>query len=345
MPTIRQVSGLHCEVCTICIDDQRPVGPGAPAQDIRLACDCPFHFGCIVRYIKTSIRNSAAICGAGGVPCPNCNAFANTCQYLDAEGNQYILRPADLETIIRYAKAHSELAEDAILTHEDADRFHLFISSPVCVCCWDPISKSTERMVSIPGGETCDISIPSIPRPSASGDSPTVTLSCSHTVHRECLLSVVRAQTQSEPTASYLRCPYSPLCAGLLTESDLSSLSLNSSEVSVDELRGLLDRVFKPVSALEDTTDAFINATTKACPNQACRLRVTHYHGHACHHIMPTPFCNSCQSYSCGHGKRGCPGCGLHYCYRCEQTEVLVNVTLECCVDLTSNYSCTDIPC
>ena len=340
-------------MCTICIDDQMPVGPGAPAQDIRLACHCPFHFRCIVHYIKTEIGNRVAIRGCGGVPCPNCSPFTNTCQYLDPEGNKYILRPADLETIISYAEAHTELAEDAILTHEDADRFQLFISSPNCVCCWEPISKSmteraiesTERMVSFPGGETSDISIPSIPRASASGDRPTVTLSCSHTVHRECLLSVVRGQRQSEPTASYLRCPYSPLCAGLLTESDLSSLSLDSSEVSVDELGGLLDRVFKPVSALEDTTDAYINATTKACPNQACRLRVTHYHGHACHHIMPTPFCDSCQSYSCGHGKRGCPGCGLHYCYRCEQTEVLVNLTLECCLDLISDYSCADISC
>ena len=50
----------------------------------------------------------------------------------------------------------------------------------------------------------------------------------------------------------------------------------------------------------ETATRAFIRATSKACPQ--CSMRITHSHGHACHHIMPG---------------RGCPNCGTHFCYKC----------------------------
>ena len=47
-------------------------------------------------------------------------------------------------------------------------------------------------------------------------------------------------------------------------------------------------------------TDAYINATSKPCPR--CGFRISHYHGHACHHIRPGT---------------GCTNCGHHFCYRC----------------------------
>jgi len=264
----------------------------------------------------------------------------------------YHLGPQHVEALRRYGVANFQSSPEAAssrsldadhLSDIDSDRFHLFTTSPVCVCCWDHISKSKSDtsvtmdvntdiefedsdkgsiglLHSFDNEQTCDTSIPIIPKMMSSDDTSTVRLSCSHTFHRKCLLSAVRNQTHQ-----YLRCPYSPVCAALLVDTDLSSLSDVRCETSIDEFESLLTRVCKSVSTLEDATDAFINATTKACPNQACRLRVTHYHGHACHHIMPTPFCYACQSYSCSHGKKGCPGCGLHFCYRCEQNEVLLN--------------------
>ncbi len=48
---------------------------------------------------------------------------------------------------------------------------------------------------------------------------------------------------------------------------------------------------------------AYIRATSKPCPNPACEQRVSHFHGHACHHI--SPYTN------------GCPSCHLHFCYVC----------------------------
>ena len=51
-------------------------------------------------------------------------------------------------------------------------------------------------------------------------------------------------------------------------------------------------------------TEAYVKATTKACPS--CQTRGTHYHGHHCHHISPS---------------NGCMGCGTNYCYRCLSTE------------------------
>jgi len=44
-----------------------------------------------------------------------------------------------------------------------------------------------------------------------------------------------------------------------------------------------------------------IQATSKACPN--CGMRITHYHGHDCHHISPST--------------NGCTACHQHFCYVC----------------------------
>jgi len=58
-----------------------------------------------------------------------------------------------------------------------------------------------------------------------------------------------------------------------------------------------------PAVACADTQDeakltfAFVDATSKPCPQ--CALRVTHSHGHACHHIRPGS---------------GCPNCATHFC-------------------------------
>ena len=50
-----------------------------------------------------------------------------------------------------------------------------------------------------------------------------------------------------------------------------------------------------------DVTERNILATTKACPN--CDFRITHWHGHHCHHISPST--------------KGCPNCHCHWCYSC----------------------------
>ena len=50
-------------------------------------------------------------------------------------------------------------------------------------------------------------------------------------------------------------------------------------------------------------TRAYMQATTKKCPNPACGLPQTHYHGHACHHV-----------------REGCYSCKTLFCYRCLAT-------------------------
>jgi hypothetical protein len=45
-----------------------------------------------------------------------------------------------------------------------------------------------------------------------------------------------------------------------------------------------------------------IRATSKPCPS--CRISISHYHGHACHHIAPGT---------------GCVNCGHHFCFSCLQ--------------------------
>lgn len=53
----------------------------------------------------------------------------------------------------------------------------------------------------------------------------------------------------------------------------------------------------------ERASAALIALTTRQCPNPACKQRVSHFHGHACHQI--SPYTN------------GCPSCHLHFCYVC----------------------------
>lgn len=51
---------------------------------------------------------------------------------------------------------------------------------------------------------------------------------------------------------------------------------------------------------MDSQAEAIIAATTKQCPK--CSFRISHYHGHACHHIRPGT---------------GCLNCGHHFCYSC----------------------------
>ena len=53
----------------------------------------------------------------------------------------------------------------------------------------------------------------------------------------------------------------------------------------------------------ERASAAFIALTSKRCPNPRCSQRLSHFHGHACHHIAPAT--------------DGCPSCHQHFCYVC----------------------------
>jgi hypothetical protein len=53
----------------------------------------------------------------------------------------------------------------------------------------------------------------------------------------------------------------------------------------------------------ERASQAYIKMTSKACPNPGCGQRISHFHGHSCHHISP--------------GTNGCPNCHTHFCFVC----------------------------
>jgi hypothetical protein len=48
------------------------------------------------------------------------------------------------------------------------------------------------------------------------------------------------------------------------------------------------------------SSEPYITATTKNCPE--CQFQITHYHGHGCHHIKPGT---------------GCVNCKTHFCFKC----------------------------
>jgi len=62
--------------------------------------------------------------------------------------------------------------------------------------------------------------------------------------------------------------------------------------------------VLFPACARPDGSAAFVDATSKGCPS--CGSRITHFHGHSCHHISPST--------------NGCPVCGMNFCYACLST-------------------------
>jgi len=68
-----------------------------------------------------------------------------------------------------------------------------------------------------------------------------------------------------------------------------------------------------------------IEATTKPCPN--CSFRISHYHGHACHHIRPGTGCLNCGHhfcYSCLRAGRSCSRCRLY----CQNEGILENLIM-----------------
>ena len=74
----------------------------------------------------------------------------------------------------------------------------------------------------------------------------------------------------------------------LLTESGPPSISISSKGIAGDDTQ--------PAETVDFNND-FIEATSKPCPE--CRFRVTHWHGHACHHIAPSGGCPRCKIGFC----------------------------------------------
>lgn len=81
----------------------------------------------------------------------------------------------------------------------------------------------------------------------------------------------------------------SRMLASALT-TNLSTLFANgtNAKISADSLQS---------QEQVDTTDVFIAATTKPCPN--CKFSITHWHGHSCHHISPAGGCPKCKVGFC----------------------------------------------
>jgi hypothetical protein len=125
-----------------------------------------------------------------------------------------------------------------------------------------------------------------------------VSLDCHHAVGAPALNRYLEGSVNSGPFP--LRCP---LCldgsptAGVITESPLRALV--AARVITEELcRSILVqqiRFNRDQASLE-----VLFATSKACP--FCSIRISHYRGHASHHVTPGG---------------GCPSCHNHFCYSC----------------------------
>jgi hypothetical protein len=125
-----------------------------------------------------------------------------------------------------------------------------------------------------------------------------VSLDCHHAVGAPALSQYLEGSVSSGPFP--LRCP---LCldgsptAGVITESPLRALV--AAGVITEELcRSVLVHQIR-MNRDQASLEVFF-ATSKACP--FCSIRISHYRGHASHHITPGG---------------GCPSCHNHFCYSC----------------------------
>ena len=75
----------------------------------------------------------------------------------------------------------------------------------------------------------------------------------------------------------------------------------------------------------DEVTRQYIKRTSKPCPS--CGLAISHYRGHACHHIRPGS---------------GCPNCGYHFCFACLRRHKDPECKCERFCD--SNCDCQDCP-
>jgi len=89
----------------------------------------------------------------------------------------------------------------------------------------------------------------------------------------------------------------------------------------------------------ERASAALIKLTSKPCPNRSCRQRISHFHGHGCHHISPnTGGCQACHQHFCFVCLRphGAPGSGYQrntFCRHgssfCSNQNIAANLVME----------------
>lgn len=125
-------------------------------------------------------------------------------------------------------------------------------------------------------------------------------MDCNHAIGEESLRRYLTDKANSGPFPIYC-----PSCLstgggnqrGIITESPLCGLV--AAGVITDDLKMRIIRQHILLNPDQASLELEFRSS-KACP--FCSTRISHYKGHACHHIMPGG---------------GCPSCHKHFCYNC----------------------------
>ena len=204
-------------------------------------------------------------------------------------------------------KGHSDISvqEGTVLQTEQLEESHRRTCLLSCGCsvhkeCFLSFLRTKKHLVSAP-------------EPDTQSDTAQVALAAAETETKSetetATETEVRAVTATCRASDYLRCPYSPVCDGLLAAADIMSLQDSCDDYSYTEIDIDADALSAELAVYssmvrppdkEDSTDLYIRATTKACPNPDCGFRSTHYHGHSCHHV-----------------REGCSNCKVHTTWFC----------------------------
>ena len=151
--------------------------------------------------------------------------------------------------------------------------------------------------------------------PHDSAGQETVQIECGCCFHEECLIGYIRSTLTDRTMIKEdgIKCPFSNehvrISAkkiqqflrpdGLTLEPHAKfNETLNLSDEELEKLNEYQERaIFKKVEIV--SRGNMIDGTSKPCPK--CSILISHYHGHACHHMT-------------------CPNCDEDYCWRCGST-------------------------
>lgn len=298
----RQSSGIDPEeLCPICYAEQVTFAP---------ACGHAMCLSCAVHYLRDALGDKAQVLPQG-VKCPmhaaGCEHFITSTEALQ------LVSKRDAKFMAQQGEANPlsfrEMAEENTAPHQHAGLFRRHLPAPLtsALRSWAPnwYNAAEQRAAELAG----KVGIQLNPLDGPTGSSLSV-----GEVKRLHIFEVEAAIPQDKkawcPRCKLVHMMPDPPPPPSRSRRWLIWLRLARPHRTRSDLEcAYCHHRWDPRAAAGDAsydemaTAFLIRVTSKGCPNPRCEQRISHYHGHACHHISPAT--------------NGCPACHQHFCYVC----------------------------
>ena len=302
------------EPCPICMDRPPTFAPSACGHAL---CD-----SCAVSYLRDQLGNAQAAVFAQGVRC--CMHSAGCEAFITPFDAPRLLSAADAKLYREY-EMHGEPPPGVGSRHAPS-------GGEGWTGGWTRLVRQAERAIAprLPAVWAFFTGTGLLPPPLESGSSDsTITFSELRRLTRFCIEKAI-----PEESSPHVDCPHCGLLLLLPDEKARQRLREKRRSKRLGQLVVALERWRRQLrpcgcggslsddiaqcpwchyrwdlhaqsqaSYADRATLAYIQLTTRKCPNPQCGERVSHFHGHGCHHISPM--------------SDGCPSCHTHFCYIC----------------------------